>query len=356
MKLLFLDLLCPPGHKDLNEITIGLLNEINDVTELDLLFSENYLNLKKIKYNNLFFLPKNYFIYKNNFDFRLQNFRKIKWIFKNIKLNEYDIIFISSYETISFSIAWRKQINPRVILFNHNNLEEIRINFVKKLFFKFINKNIEYIVYEFFMRDYLRKIVKNQVWINYQPLDFSKKSYSNKTKKNHKNTFFVYAPSKSNDDILVKKLMHHLCKDKLLEKNIKIYISSKNIEYESEKLVVSNKKLKSDIYKEYFDKSDLILLLFNHYYYRASRVLLDSFVFEKKIVFSNNDSADYYLKEYPAVVDKFNNFEELIEIINKNYLNKNKTKKFDMDYQKIHSKYSNNNIKKSLQWIISNSA
>lgn len=354
MNILFIDLLCPEGHKDINLFLLEILNEIKDIKIIDTVFKEGYLNESKRKINKTYFFPEKFFNYKNNLDSRLKNIKKIKWIFNNINLDLYNLVLISSYETISFSLAWRKKYKPRILIFNHNNIDELN-DLVKRFFFKKIPINIEHIVYEKFIKDYLISLnIKNKIWINHHPLDITKRKNVLNNDSIEDKQFFIFAPSGSNDDKIIRNLINNRKRKNLIKEKIKFFIKSKNINFEDEQMKVTNQRISYNEYIYNFNKANLVALLFNeNFSYRVSGVLFDSFVFKKKVLFSKNLFSDYYLSKYRDLGDQFKSIDEFIELINDYYVEFSKNKSFENKiFQQIYNDYSKEKIKVELENIL----
>ena len=157
--ILYIDLLSPRGHLFLNKSFLNIFASFSN--KLDLSCREGYIGYNDIpkKIERIYSIPIQYYKINSKFDYRIKNVKKIKWVLKNINIDIYDLIFISSYETISFSLAWPRNIKPRVIVVDHNNLDELNDK-IKCAFFKFIPKYVEHVVFEDYMRNYLLKEIK----------------------------------------------------------------------------------------------------------------------------------------------------------------------------------------------------
>ncbi|SDC07646.1 MULTISPECIES: hypothetical protein [unclassified Candidatus Frackibacter] len=351
MKILFIDLLCPSGHKDINKYLLDILNELNNIQGVDLVTKKDYLVNVSSVITNKIFIPEKYFNYKGKFDYRLKNFLKIRWLIQNIDISYYDVVLVSSYETISFSLAWRKNVTTRTLVFNHNNVDELT-SMVKKFFFKNIYNNVEHIVYEEFIKDYLYSLgVSNKIWINHHPLDFSKLNIIEKHSNNEE--FLVLAPSSSNDDDIIKKLIQNPKRKKLLNDKIKLIVKSENIDFKDEQLTVRSDRI---AYQDYIDElysADIITLFFNkNFRYRVSGVFFDSLVFKKKILSYSNVFTNYYLNKYPELGDEFDNINQFLNLINKYFTNQNQYK--SNIFENIIGDYSKSNIKQEIINILFN--
>lgn len=349
IKVLFIDLLSPDGHTDINRFFIKTMHDIENIDSIDLVGKEKYFD------NNDFILPRRFFIFNNKFDFRLKNILKIKWIFNNIEVEKYDIIFISSYETISFSIAWRKKMDARILIFNHNNIDALKNSKIKKFFFKLINNQVEHIVYEDFIKKYIKTLhVGNKVWVNHHPIDLEKNENRVNSKSKSDNKLLIYAPSSSNDDIFIRKLINYNNRKKVLNDKIRLIIKSNNINFEDEQLKVINDRVSYENYISNFKKSDFISLLFeDDFEYRVSGVFFDALAFKKRLLFKENKFSRYYINKYPELGYCYTDVKSFISTIND--LTKKENKKINDKkniFDKIYEDYSRNKISNELSIIL----
>lgn len=361
MKVLYLDLLSPVGHKKLNKILVGLLNE---VASIDVSWKEGYIKdesfLSTVK--NFYPIPEIYYNFNSKFDYRIKNYNKIKWVLKNINIDSYDLIFISSYEIISFALAWPKRMKSRVTALNHNNLDELK-DLLKRFFFTRIPKYVEYIVFEEYMKGYLLEDVKtpNKVWVIHHPIDLGKVQdyrrllYSKISNSDIINSKLIFAPSGSNDEDFILQLVNFQKEGKFLDSTaFKLIIKSKELEYQDDHLIVTKRYFDYEEYISYFGNSALILLPYpKDFSYRISGVLFDALAFKKQIIASCTPIFRYFIDRYPFVGKIFNNIQEFLEII---YFYNTQLKhngfKNEMLFDKILNAYSINSIEEEMQKMI----
>ena len=109
-KILFLDPFSLTGHVNFNAIYLNALSA-NDV-QIDVVFKENYINLNTIsKIGKIIEIPTNYYSNLTGVGIvsRSYMFLQLLYVRRNVDLNNYDIIIMSSYEEISlfFSLVCR---------------------------------------------------------------------------------------------------------------------------------------------------------------------------------------------------------------------------------------------------------
>jgi len=321
--ILYIDLLSPKGHLDLNKLFLDIFARF--ANKIDVSCRERYMKYNDIPKNieRIYSIPTQYYKYNSKFDYRIKNIKKIKWILKNINIDLYDFIFISSYETISFSVSWPRNIKSRVIVLNHNNLDELS-NKLKYIFFKFTPKYVEHAVFEDYIRNYLLKRIKipNKVWVIHHPIDISK----NNDYKKIKNKFFpeekvmdkiIFAPSGSNDENFIKQIVSLQRKENFLgSMSFKLIMKSKELDYRENNLIIIKKYLSYEEYISYFKDAWLILLPYpEDFCYRISGVLFDCFIFKKKFIASSLFIFKYYLDKYPGIGKIYHDINEFQNIL-----------------------------------------
>lgn len=366
MKILYLDLLSPMGHKGLNKIFVKLLRKF---ASIDVSWKEGYIEdisaLDSIR--NFYPIPEIYYNFSSKIEYRTKNYSKIKWIFRNIDISSYDLIFISSYETISFSLAWPRNIESRVLILNHNNLDELDNPF-KRTFFKRIPKYIEHIVFEEYMKEYMIENigVLNKVWVVHHPIDFDKikdfqrLSNSRIPKFNFSDNILIFAPSTSNDENFISKLINLQREQRFLSSTrFKLLVKSKQSEYQDDFLIVVKKYFTYEEYLLYLNGAFLILLPYpKSFKYRISGVLFDCFAFQKRFISSSVPIFEYYINKYPEIGETFNsinNFQEILFRISKGLTNYSFTEVnfyANNSFAIIRNDYSNEQIEKELQAVI----
>ena len=360
MRILYLDLLSPYGHINLNIILLRILAKFASV---DVAWKQSYAEIDSLSkiIRTFYSIPLDYYQFRSKIYDRIKNIKLIKWILNDIDVNKYDLIFISSYETISFSLAWPKKLHPRVVILNHNNLDEL-VDKRKLFLFKHIPKYVEYIVFEEYMKEYLLKEVKisNKVWVVNHPIDLSKVDNYKKIidkSKICKDDKIIFAPSGSNDENFIAQLVN-LQKEKnfLSQFPFKLIIKSQGVEYQDNHLIVTKKYFGYEEYISYFWNSLLILLPYpKGFHYRISGVLFDCFAFKKRFISSSIPIFKYYTNKYPGTgetFDSINEFQEILFRISKqpmNYSSSEISSYANDSFAIIQNDYSSEQIEKQLR-------
>lgn len=349
MQILYIDFLSPVGHKNYNFSILDNFLELN--VKIDAVFKKGYLDEYKNK-NNLNkiinipskFFPSNHylndgFIYK--FFYRLNLYREMKWLNNLIKDKDYDLVFFSSIEIISFCLN-SYNINTRCIFVDHA-IGETEDSKIKRFFWKNINSKIESIVMEDYIKKYLENDlgVKNEVWVLPHPLPLI-----DSIKQNKKEEDIIFGPSGSNDENFISFLINNYNSNN----KYKIIMKSKETEYESNNLLIYNKRISQEKYYDIMSKSKIIILPYrDNYNYRVSGVFFEAAKLKKHILIHSNNTLKYYETKFPQIVSVFNSFENFLELLNEiNPKNENE------DFSEVLKAHSKANIKNKLKKIIQN--
>ncbi len=358
MRILYLDLLSPIGHKNLNKILVELLK---DLASVDIAWKEGYIGDESFlnTVNNFYPISELYYSFSSKVDYRIKNIKKIKWVFKNINVDSYDLIFISSYETISLALAWPRATRPRVLILNHNNLDELK-DFFKKIFFTKIPTYVEHIVFEEYMKEYIVKNIKvpNKVWVIHYPIAFDKvQDYQQLPngkipEGNFLNSALIFAPSASNDENFISQLINLQKEERFLNSTaFRLLVKSKQSEYHDDHLIVVKRYFTYEEYLMYLCNASLLLLPYpKDFRYRVSGVLFDAFAFKKKIIASSIPMFHYFVDKYLFLRKTFNNIQEFKEIIYlyNDQLNNANSQDY-MFFEEIQNIYSIKSIKEEIQ-------
>ena len=306
MKILFLDLLSPAGHLHLNRDLLEILTSLGSV---DVACREGYLCAGFLPQNVgvLYGVPGEYYRFSGRLNTRLNCIRAITWVLRNIELRRYDIIFVSSYETVSFSLAWPSDIGPRVVLLNHNNLDELG-NWAKGFAFRMIPTQIEHVVFEASFSDYLKADfgIRNRVWIMRHPIDQTIASeYRNAIAVEGSSDDarpLVFAPSSSNDEDFICYLIEMDEAHYLSELGVRFLVKSRRFSWTSSQLHVTTQPFSRGQYVRLMGDAALGLLPYPpSYRYRASGVLFDFLALKKRFIGPSLPLFEQYVRKYPGI-------------------------------------------------------
>jgi UDP-N-acetylglucosamine:LPS N-acetylglucosamine transferase len=299
--ILFIDILCPYGHKTFNTLTLSALKSLKE-KEVLFIGSKRCINDVNMINNEIpkkFLSNDNFKGFFSKFKYRIVEFKKYIWLLKLIKKYNPDLIFISSYETITFSII-SHFIPFKILVFNHNNIDELD-DYLKRIFFRFISKNVVHIVFEEYIKEYLEKEIKvnNKIIILPHIVEEREILNNNFVKTKDMDFLILFAPSNGNDMNNIEMLIKN--QELLLEK--KIYLISK-YKY--------NLQGKSFLLKKYFSDSEYenfmrictaVYVPFKlSYNYRVSNVINDAVSYGRPIISSINKYTSFLNEKYPSLI------------------------------------------------------
>lgn len=350
---LFIDLLSPIGHKNYD---IGVLRCLSKLGSIDVLTRKNFLyEVKGLNINNVDYIPDEYipelfrrkctneFIFK--IKIRINQMKLLHIIKRKYKFENYDLIIFSSVEIISFSIMMHKY-KGRCIFIDHGIFETTKSN-VKKFFWRRINKNLDVIVMEEYIKEYvLNELkIKNNVHVFPHPLPYiDKKELKNISSINNK---FIFSPGLETNKAFINEIIE---KKQNIPNDFKFIIKGKD-NINDENLIIYNKRISDEDYYNLIYSSEYILIAYeDDYNYRTSGVLFEALYLGKKILLKNNNTLINYKNKFKNYIFEFDTLVDLFEIIQRDesykYIDKD-----DMYDDEI-NKYNDENLQKILNDII----
>ena len=295
---MFIDTLCPRGHKVFNELTLSAIKKVE--SKLIVVATQRCMNAT-IDYE----IPDKYFIdttkefinIKSKIYYRILEMKKWLWLLKLIKEIKPALIIISSYETITFAI-FSRFINVPIMVFNHNNIDEISVNKIKRAFFRCMPRNVTHVVFEKYMKDYLENVIKikNNIVVLPHIVEENKldeEMYRETSK------LVLFAPSSSNDSSIINDLKNK--EEMLAEKSIFI-IAKFSFHIEGENIILKN-YFSNREYNKYMKTCTAIYApLPNTFNYRISNVINEGIAYGKPIIASNTKYTKFLKKNYPSLI------------------------------------------------------
>ncbi len=303
MKILYLDLLYPIGHIKQNERYIALMSN----------FAKVYVLCEKNRYKNLatdveIIDKPNLKLRNGRITSRIDSLKIM--IVSSIEAAKIkpDYIFISSYDTIMFSLGkFMFRSKDKLFLLQHSNIDEIS-NKIKKLFFSTYVSSVNIIVFEKFIQDYILQtfhLSKDKLFI--LPHQLNQNLLERDNKKYH-----CIGLSFSNEETLILQIVNKE-KNESLFKNAKckVVLKSKNIEFDNGYLTVIKGYIDDDVYNEYINNCLCIYMPFSSSFkYRMSGTLVDALSNNKILLGSNIPVVKYYSLLYPHICKVINNVDD----------------------------------------------
>jgi hypothetical protein len=332
-KVLFIDILCPMGHKKINEKYIQLFSPAADLTVVAHpdYYSELPPNVKIITKNKLN-------MREGKLLARIDGFRNMRICSKIANSIKPEYIFFSSYETIASLFIGLFFNAKKAFLLSHNNIDETT-NRVKRFIYNLYARKVNHIVFEEFIKNYLIetfKISSKKIHVLPHPtyenninIDSTTKTYRYK----------CVGISNSNNDVIVKKIIDIETEKNVFKKsNCKIILKSKIYEFDNGYLKVFKGFISSNEYSEYMSNAKFIYMPFpDTFNYRVSGTLIDAISQNKSVISHNIGLIKHYEKKYPNICITINNVDEFVECVlsDEIRLNAESYEKFKFDHSDI---------------------
>ena len=307
MEILYIDIVSMPEHKVYNS---GMLRALNRDNKISICAAHGYVNKNEFNYIDYFEIPDKYVFAINKpkkhiqIIYRERTQRAYQWIKNNVPIHQYDVLWFSYTEPITFWLIFNKCDTP--VIYCDHLISEIGNNKIKRWFFSHINKKYTMLYFEKYIGDYLREglNLKNPLYLIRHPLPII-------TSMSKPKQHMIFAPANSNDESFIEYLIQN---ETRIPNNLKIIIRSKLREHNSDRLEVYSHRIPDE---EYYSKMvSCAAVLINYgkdYNYRTSTVWLESLVCHKKCFMFCNNTMKYYLEEYSEIVVPFYSNAEFFE-------------------------------------------
>lgn len=312
LRVLYIDTLCPAGHKVFNSLTISALKNLK--AELRLIGHERcFPEAMSVEYRiPETFLAKRKAGISGKFSYRIREYQKLRWLLQVLEKEHPDLAILSSFETISLSTISRSLKVP-VLAFNHNNIDDLGSK-VKKYFYRRIGNSVTQVVFENYMADYLKDNIKvrNRVIVLPHIVE-SNDPLQVQTEVPDANSILLFAPSSSNDFSVIEGLLER--PHELREKGIKLV--AKFREDVDQDAIILRKRFSDKEYDLFLHSCSAVYvplpLSFN---YRVSNVVNEAISSNKRIIISKNRFSEFLSSQYPSLVYVLNSnlLEELDEL------------------------------------------
>ena len=274
MKILAVEPLGAEGHINLNTLFLKALGELGDVTLATFEgYQENFVVEKRLCVPDKF-RPSNC----TRIGIYLGQLKLLGHIRKHSNIRAFDVVFFLGYENISIVLGWPRSIP--VFLFDHNNVDSMFNNPVKRFIYKHIPKNAIHLVHMDYIADYIREKFKRQAWAISHPYyrkSFDEPPASNRSlsSKRANDRKVIFAPSRSNSPEIIERLRSFVLHSK------RFYLVSKG----------QRKETGEDFeFRTYFDDYEENMLGCDYvffggrYDYRVSGVVFEALSFAKPAI------------------------------------------------------------------------
>ncbi|NVJ60864.1 MAG: hypothetical protein HWE27_10765 [Gammaproteobacteria bacterium] len=294
---LVIDLLDEPGHVNTNIRLIEILKQSHNITLItNDCYAENFkvLNVKQ------FVIKKNNF--SGGFGYRLSQLLSLLNVRKFALDGRYEFVMFLAYETISMSVFSRlipKYVRKKIFIFNHNNIDQALGNKIKNFFFKRISSDVNHLVYEKYIKEFLEERYKKKSIVVSHPIPKVDEFLDDDK------VLQVFSPSAGgkiyNQDIIQYSSG---------SRDVK-FILKGDIEFESSNCVVKR------YFDDYFDllrKSAFVFIPVN-YDYRVSGVVYEALANNCWVVMLDSLFAREISNRYPGEIFVIRNINELSDVI-----------------------------------------
>lgn len=362
-KILLIDPLSPKGHKDINQIALKLLENKFTITYVS---SENFINKSAINNIEHIEIEEKFFKNGSGLTNRIRYLKVLSKISRIIDKNYFDSIIFLSYETISFSLYThlnKMKVNNKwgsVYLLNHLNIDEIKKSRIKKMFFYLIPKKITHLCYEDFitervLEDFKRKAITIRHNLNFYKIIENEGIEVNSSLKNwfdNEDLKLVALSNNKVDHDLIELLIELDRKHYFKERNIRLLIKNRDLEYEGSQIKLTTKFLSEADYSYSMLKSDYVFLPYQaaKYDLRISGVFFDSITFNKPVICANTRFFEFIFKKFGAVGYKYSRKEELLAVLNN--LENKVPESFQNVVNMIKEYYSDDNVRSDFENLL----
>ena len=321
MKVLYIDIVSHLSHKNFNILQISALEKASVV---DCVFKQGYSTfLGESSGNIILEIPLHFYNCKGNgLITRIQYWRILRYLKRNIDFSLYDKVIYSYYEEISYFFAGMPK---GALLFNHVNIAGLT-SFVKRWFYKRVSRCNTQLVFNERMKDYLNligitkvEIVPHGVLPKFEEQKISANDEINIDLNSYSKVLFMPSATSANQSFVKELLCSQKFNDYLISKNYLLIVKGNYSCLGSSHVLMLKHFLSDECYQYLLVRSDIIILAYHEEFInRVSGVLFECVSNEKNVIMSNVDGLSAYkdiFSDYPYFTD----IESLIEKIDYYY-------------------------------------
>lgn len=310
MKVLYTDLICPFGHIFYNNIQISYITKKHKV---DFMFQKGYAEKLDIP-DGCKILEIEPFHGGTNVFFDAIKYRVYMWKYQRrvadvAKQGAYDLIFISSFETLSFCLTLPYK-SP-VVAICHNNIDYIQTNRVKRHFFKLAADKVNFVALNRTTSDYFNEIGIKHILASHGTIVQNEKSEVEN---------YVFMPANDCIDIeILKYLQSEFFLDFLHKKGLKLYIKGKFISVRHPSFVHLPNYISQEDFDKYMSKALVVLLPYdiNKYRYRSSGLFFEAVGKNKAIIAPDYPNFEIDVCPDESGIFLYDKQDDIPEMINK---------------------------------------
>lgn len=230
---------------------------------------------------------------------KLREIGRVLWAINHLKrLKPWDLILVSSFETVSFSLLSASfcSLSRNIIAFLHYNIDDAVRSKLKRSLLRSVSKEVTFAALEPFIADFASRLLRRRVVHVPEILSFSdlrRDAIQGSLKPSGRT--LVFAPSGSN----TSDLWEHLISDEPYFRDRGILIVSKGrTEYVGDSVIVKQYFTDAEYEKFMAECSVVLVPLREGFNYRASGVIYDACVAGKPVISNQSMFADYMHHKY----------------------------------------------------------
>ena len=324
MKILITDFLFPYVHKYLN---VNVIRAVAKFAEVEVVSLNGYYDDLKESFDNehIILIPINVERKSGHINTRKYSLSLIKATSQILKVNSYDAVICLTFETVSFGIGinYFQYKKTPLIVFQHNNIDELTSSIKKTIFNSYKNKIYHAVFEECFASKLITDMGISEKRVFIIPHIAKEVNKFTKAKK-----YDCVGLSRSNDENFIDEALKKESIFKL--NNLHIILRSKTINKQDGNVVVINGFMDKDKYDELLDSSTMIFVpLPKTYKYRLSGSIYDAFSRRKVVLTTSEFHVKEYQKYYPGICFFVSSIDDLINVLKKKYKVDEEVKSFN---------------------------
>ena len=324
IKVLYIDTESFPAHLNFNSIHIKALIDAGAVVEG--VFREGYSEKLNLPIKTAYCISHSLYGKRNNsMSARLDMFKRLLAVKKNVEFNSYDKIILAYYDELVLPFAGFPH---GLYLINHINIGALN-HWLKIFLFKRLSRRNTQIVLTKGARQFVLEIgVKQCIYIPHGlPIPYSKECCKPLWIKHR---YFIFSPSATSSDFrCINSIVHNNQFINYLQKNDILFIIRGAVSnVSSSNIKVIDNYMDTDEYQGCFIHSNAIFIAYkeDRYKYRASAIMLEAISNNKRIVARYSEG----LSEYSYIIGDNSFFNSIDDLINRldRIIKKTKTIKY----------------------------
>lgn len=292
---------------------VGVVARDNYIEEIQVPYEEIVLKIPEFYYN----------LNAGGIKDRLLQWRILQFIKRGVRLKEYDVVFFSYFDEISFSLSG---IKGNLFFMNHSNVAGLE-NGIKRFFLKRITRMGTIMVFHESISEQFKKFGISNIVV--EPLGLSQ-PYQNAIEKNHiilkgidprllkegiELKIFIPTIAKYQDNFLQKLLLDTSFLELLVKKRVLLIIKDKSLTINHPNVCLLKNFLKDEVYQAIFLSVDFVMLHYPlSFKHKVSASLFECFS-NNKPCFVSDIEAFRLFESYFAYNPFYSSVNELMKLI-----------------------------------------